>query len=552
MPRPKTGEKRFVFRRYTNIGAADAIEDIKFLQQSFVDTGAMEVICDFDNPQCVIVGRTGTGKTALLEKLNLTKERVIRIAPEGLALTYVANSGTIRFFSEAGVNMDLFYQLLWRHVFAVELIRKHYNIINKNARDSFLLQMRDRLSRNQPRSEAIKYLVDCGESFWLESEHRVKEVTSTLEHNLTKSLEGEGSLAIGQIGSHLRLSALQAKSLSEQEKTEVIHRGQQVVNNVQMRKLSEVIRALENDILADKGKRYYITIDRLDENWVDDTLRYNLIRALIDTIREFNYRLTNVKILVALREDLIDRVFRYSRAPGYQEEKYRSMYLPLRWHSKDLEQVLNLRLNQIIKEQYTDREVFIKDFLPSTVDGDNPTNYILTRTLLRPRDAISFFNECIRAAEGKTKITKDMIMAAEAIYSISRLHAIEYEWETDYPGLLDLCFLLKRFPKYFKVFEIRQRIEEAMLDYLISKEREAPEHFIYKLIESKFNFNDTNGFMVDMFKILFLVGLVGVKPDSTTSVQWAHEGRKLLNGEVSETAVIHIHPAFWRVLGIRP
>jgi hypothetical protein len=63
-----------------------------------------------------------------LERLDAVKEKVIKIAPEGLALTYVSNNDVLRFFIAAGVNMDLFYRLLWRHVFAVEIIREHYHM----------------------------------------------------------------------------------------------------------------------------------------------------------------------------------------------------------------------------------------------------------------------------------------------------------------------------------------------------------------------------------------------------------------------------------------
>ena len=173
----KLPAKTFIFRKHSNIGAADAIEDKKFLSESFVDNGELEILSACDHPQCIVLGRTGSGKTALLEKLSTIEDKVIKLAPEGLALTYMVNSDVLGFFITAGVNMDLFYRLLWRHVFAVEIIREHYHIVNEQTRDSFLAKIKDRIFGNKSRQEAIQYLLKWGESFWKESEYRVKDST---------------------------------------------------------------------------------------------------------------------------------------------------------------------------------------------------------------------------------------------------------------------------------------------------------------------------------------------------------------------------------------
>jgi hypothetical protein len=215
----KTEPKHFVFRKHANIGAADAVEDKKFLLESFVDNGELTILSDNKQPQCIVLGRTGSGKTALLEQLATTKEKVIKIAPEGLALTFISNSDVLNFFSAAGVDMDLFYRLLWRHVFAVEIIREHFHIINEQARDDFLTKIRDRIRRNKSRQDAISYLLKWGESFWKDSEYRVKEVTKTLEQDLGASIGGalKGTLG-GLVDSEAKLSAELARKLSEEEK----------------------------------------------------------------------------------------------------------------------------------------------------------------------------------------------------------------------------------------------------------------------------------------------------------------------------------------------
>jgi D-tyrosyl-tRNA(Tyr) deacylase len=42
-------------------------------------------------------------------------------------------------------------------------------------------------------------------------------------------------------------------------------------------------------------QRFYITIDRLDENWVDERIRYKLLRALLEAVRSFK-QVRSVKV----------------------------------------------------------------------------------------------------------------------------------------------------------------------------------------------------------------------------------------------------------------
>mgnify|MGYP001584165390 CR=1 FL=1 len=137
-------------------------------------------------------------------------------------------------------------------------------------------------------------------------------------------------------------------NLSEEQKVDVVQRGQAVINEVQLRELADVMTFLDEDVFDDEKQHFYITIDKLDENWVEDKFRYLLIRSLIETVRDF-LRVRNIKIIVALRTDLIERVFRFTRDPGFQEEKYRSLFLTIKWTDKQLKE-LCIKLVKLFKE----------------------------------------------------------------------------------------------------------------------------------------------------------------------------------------------------------
>lgn len=60
---------KFYFRNRDSIGAADAGDDLDTLRDCFVDTGDLAVLRDCAKPERIVLGRTGTGKTALLSRL---------------------------------------------------------------------------------------------------------------------------------------------------------------------------------------------------------------------------------------------------------------------------------------------------------------------------------------------------------------------------------------------------------------------------------------------------------------------------------------------------
>jgi predicted CopG family antitoxin len=129
----------------------------------------------------------------------------------------------IKFFLETGVKMDIFYRLLWRHVFVVEILKTRFHIESEDSKKSFIDVLWRLVPKNKKHEMALDYLRDWGESFWKETEFRIKEVTTKLEDELKGSIEG----AVPGLG---KLSASAARTLSEEEREEVINRAQDVVN----------------------------------------------------------------------------------------------------------------------------------------------------------------------------------------------------------------------------------------------------------------------------------------------------------------------------------
>src|SRR5271169_532215 len=83
-----------------------------------------------------------------------------------------------------GVDMDTFFRLLWRHVFTVEIIQRHYKITNEKEKTSAFQYIRQFFQADKKKCKALDYLDKWGCSFWEETENRIKEVTTKFENEL--------------------------------------------------------------------------------------------------------------------------------------------------------------------------------------------------------------------------------------------------------------------------------------------------------------------------------------------------------------------------------
>ncbi len=536
--------QKYRFRSKDSIGVADAESDATFLQNCFIDTGDLALLVDCADHRRIVLGRTGAGKTALLMQLAGRASTVINVKPESLALAYISNSTILQFIHSLGVNLDIFFKLLWRHVFTVEVIKAHFHLDGPHAREGLLDWLRKVFSdKKRQHEKALAYLEKWGSKFWEQTDYRIEELTTKLENDLKASISAEIPISkIALAGGHC---------LTQEEKAKVVQRAKYVVNQVQIQELSYVLELLDS-ILEDPKRRYYIVIDRLDENWVEEGLRYLLIRALIETVRDF-CKIRHAKIIIALRYDLIDRVIRLSRDAGFQEEKYESLYLQLNWTRDQLIKLLDARIEHLVRQTYTSQRVTHSDVLPKSVERAPAIEYILDRTLMRPRDVIMFFNACIRQARDNPQISPQMLKKAEGEYSRQRLRSLADEWYADYPDLMTCVELLKNRPAQFAVEDItdEQCVDLAIKLLEVKRERTGELGEALKQIEA--DPSRTADLRRWLVAVLYRVGLVGLKLETFEAVVWSTVGRRSVSAaEFGPKTRMYVHPCFWRSLGTNP
>ena len=87
-----------------NLGGEQAEAD-PLLDAAFYDSGKFSSIENRNNPHCFLIGRTGSGKSAILQHLeDIKPEHTIRINPEDLSLPYLLDLNVVQTLSvSAGV-----------------------------------------------------------------------------------------------------------------------------------------------------------------------------------------------------------------------------------------------------------------------------------------------------------------------------------------------------------------------------------------------------------------------------------------------------------------
>jgi len=265
---------------------------------------------------------------------------------------------------------------------------------------------------------------------------------------------------------------------------------------------------------------------------------------------------TSLKIVITLRTDLLDRVLEKTRDSGFQREKYTSLFLALGWKKSQLETLLNKRINLLLKYKYTNGDVQFSDVFPPKIDKVTSLDYILDRTLLRPRDAIIFVNECLKEAQGKTKISSSDIKLAEKAYSAGRVESLKYEWYVEHPMLGRYIDMLHQKNASFKASALGvDNLEALVIDIAEQADRDcdivvknAISYMDSEYPESKAYLNQLRQ---NLLFILYKVGAVGVKVDGTSTVKWIHDRTQDLTPQkIQPTSIIYIHKILWRALAI--
>ncbi|HEV2590454.1 MAG TPA: hypothetical protein VGU02_01050 [Gaiellaceae bacterium] len=319
---------------------------------------------------------------------------------------------------------------LWKHVLLVEIIRHRYKVDSPTKKHTVLATLRETIMRDTSKRAALDYLEQFGESFWAETDERVREITTSFEDQV-KGVAGV-SVDVPMVGEgQLGIEGLSATTTTIRR--ELADRYQRLVNETQLSRINKMITVLNEDVLPSEQNYTYIVIDDLDRDWADEKISNDLIRCLFRAVLDLQ-RVSNLKVVVALRTNIFEHLNFGSRTGG-QEEKFRALVFRIQWTPYELVAMADERARVAAEHAGLEGIRGIADVLPASGKArGNPMDYILARTLLRPRDVISFLNECLAGAAGKPRLSWKDVTAAEGRYSQNRLLGSAMNGRRTIPG----------------------------------------------------------------------------------------------------------------------
>lgn len=524
------------------IGKISAEADDEFLFECFVDSPALSELKLKNSPKMLLLGSTGAGKTAIIRKIEKESDSASLIQLDEMALGYLGNSDVINFLVSLDVNLDLFFQALWKHVILIEFIRLKFNVDDEGKSKYIFGQIFDTFSRDKRKARGLEYLRKWEDKFWISMDENIREITENLENTVNAEMGGEIE--------KFKLRAGYIRSLSTEKKTQLQRTARKFASPDLLSDLSKVI-----DTLAEHSTRLepsFVLIDQLDENWIDPSIKYPLIRALIESLKSLR-RVSDLKTVVALRSDLLEKVILETRSSGFQSEKYEDYIVRVKWDSKQLKKLVNKRINFLFKRQYSQENVTFEDvFSEKVTNSGSPFAAMLERTLYRPRDVINFVNMCLEASEGNGSVIRKSFSVAERNYSANRLTAMAEEWQNVVLNADYVIGMLKGCRETFKISEFcTSNLLEDLVAHYPDSGNSKPDELWETVNEAVSRTVDPFEIACVLFSRLHLMGAVGVKYDPNLPYQYFFETQKPLpTMQLDHSTKVRVHPMLHSALGI--
>jgi hypothetical protein len=422
----------------------DSAERDKFLLEYFVATESFQRL--IEKRKSIVVGRKGSGKSALLRKCETIFSEdedtyVIRLSPKFNSIRTVLNDQEI--VSKFG--KEIFFQHTWLRQILLDILCA----VGHSSKSKF-----------------VSGFLEFARKVSVEQNKTSKDIVENITDILGTLKIKAGSL--GDLGLQLE------KELRNVADVDVLEHH---VNEI-----------------AGKGKKFVILIDDLDLGWDNSEIANNILLGLLSATNYLGGAIQEIHTIIFLREDVYSILLTHTQ----HADKYRDVER-IRWTKDSLIKVLSERIN-FNRRKLGEQEIKLsfESVFPVTIGTANTDNWLIERTLSRPRELIQvsrYYSEGVTSDQPSDIALKE----AEPNYSSWKLEDLCSEYSNQYPGLISLFSYWKT--KFFRQkYHLKyQEIEVILLDIMENV-----------ALDEKW-FNDiVNSINLDLLlKILYEIGFLG-------------------------------------------
>ena len=476
--------------RQIYLGHPDALQDSRLLDY-FVRTKEFEDA--IEARRSIFIGRRGSGKSAnfqaIKEELSKSSGTITaEIAPDDFELERIST------FLEQNfplANQEFLFQNMWNYVIVSELLR---SLAERT--DNLYLSPNDLL-----RSNLHRYYEDNRPLLGLDFGTRVVSI-------LTDSGKTRSDTSAQTVPSS---SEAAIKSL----------RDYQIA-----RQLKEF--AIRENIT------FFVVADDLDKHWRPNTRQsVDLLVGLIaEADRQQRFFEGHLKIVMFLREDIYDVLAQFD------DDLPKRSFLRMEWTQANLKHLVAERLGAAAEQDNDNDDSTWAIVFPETVKGTLAPDYILSRSLPRPRDVLDFCQKAIDQAQrnGHAVVTEQDILDGESSFSESLFWSVTTEFRGLYPNLENVLI---------EFAGAEERLPWRNFEQLARKAIASNQEYVNNWIGAG------NIDPQALAEVLFRVGVIGLSRGDDAYVHFCN-GRSFAEtwGIVSSGPIVHIHPAFARALEV--
>lgn len=458
------------------------------LRDGFLKTQAYEEA--INGRKRLVVGRKGSGKSAICLMINaaLSSEgRVCLVTPDEIS------AEEIRRFHLPGIPPEQSKQLIWRYIFDVQVAK-------------YLLSVaKTRLNPEEPLPDEItcvrKFLVDNGETDCLTFGERFWRIIERLKASL--SLEAFG-VSVG---------------------IEVEHPSPGIRANDQLDMLERQVSAVASKLeLNEHSEPLHLLVDQIEKIWSNDRDSDSMVVGLLIASGAIQQKFNFVRTTIFLRTDI------YAALQFQDRDKLRGEEFHIDWTEDKLLELILARARASSNGAIDVQELWTEIF-PSTIEEQPSPSFLVSRTLMRPRDIIQLCNACRDEAKTsrKQRISQQDIRRAMGLYSNWKLSDLQNEWQVNYPFIADVFVLLSNISCYLSRASFEERLQTIQADLA---ER-------YPGLGASFSADA-------LLSILYTIGIIGLVRKGSTRYSYQDPASRRVEANERDFA---IHPCFRHALG---
>lgn len=384
------------FLKRLNLGATSAENEMRELADYYLETD--QYLKALRGEAHIVVGRKGSGKSAIFlqirdreREIDRNNNIVLDLKPDGYKL--VKFKEQILSYLEEGTHQHTI-TAFWEYVLLLEIC---YKILSKDTRR----HMHDHRLYEGYRELQTLYDVDGYDPVGDFSERM-----SGLMENISSEYQ-----ARYRQDQNVRLSAALV--------TEILYKHD-------MRKLKERLI----NYMGNKGS-LWLLFDNLDKGWPTSGLEHEdliIIRALIDATRkierDFSRSGLSINTVIFLRNDVYELLVRETSDRGKEAS------VVLDWTDPDLlRELIRLRVVSNISDEDLDFDHAWRKIFISHYHGVESSQYLIERSLMRPRFLLNLINQCKSFAANLNHdlVDESDITKGVNAYSADLLRDIGYE-----------------------------------------------------------------------------------------------------------------------------